>query len=77
MTQPEAISVGQLGIDYLVDGSASGGMGMFELTVPPIDFSPNDDRPNPVRPEPVERLRLTPYCDREIRYERGWKPQIA
>lgn len=29
------INVGQLGIRYLVDGSQSGSMGMFELTVPP------------------------------------------
>ncbi len=29
------IKVGQLGINYLVDGSHSAGMGMFELTVPP------------------------------------------
>ena len=29
------IKVGQLGIDYLVDGSLTKGLGMFELTVPP------------------------------------------
>ena len=29
------IQVGQLGIDYIVDGSATQGLGMFELTVPP------------------------------------------
>ena len=29
------IKVGQLGIRYLVDGSATAGLGMFELTVPP------------------------------------------
>src|SRR5690348_8364527 len=29
------IKVGQLGIRYLIDGSASGSMGVFELTVPP------------------------------------------
>jgi quercetin dioxygenase-like cupin family protein len=29
------IKVGQLGIRYLVDGSFSGSMGVFELTVPP------------------------------------------
>jgi quercetin dioxygenase-like cupin family protein len=28
------IKVGQLGIDYIVDGSGSGSLGMFELTVP-------------------------------------------
>jgi hypothetical protein len=33
MTQPEAIKVGQLKINYLIDGTASGGMGVFELTV--------------------------------------------
>jgi quercetin dioxygenase-like cupin family protein len=27
--------IGQLTIDYLVDGSATGSIGMFELTVPP------------------------------------------
>ena len=35
MTQQDAIKVGQLSIRYLIDGSASGGMGLFELTVPP------------------------------------------
>ena len=35
MTQQDAIKVGQLNIRYLIDGSASGGMGLFELTVPP------------------------------------------
>lgn len=35
MTQLEAIKVGQLEINYLIDGTASGGMGVFELTVPP------------------------------------------
>lgn len=29
------IRVGQLGINYLVDGSNTGNIGMFELTVPP------------------------------------------
>lgn len=29
------ISVGQLSINYLVDGSATSSMGMFELSVPP------------------------------------------
>jgi quercetin dioxygenase-like cupin family protein len=29
------IKVGQLGIRYLVDGSASASLGMFELSVPP------------------------------------------
>lgn len=27
--------VGQMGIRYLIDGSANGGLGVFELTVPP------------------------------------------
>ena len=40
MTQPEAIDVGQLRINYLVDGSSSGGMGLFELTVPPSSNVP-------------------------------------
>lgn len=35
MTQPEPIMVGQLKISYLIDGTASGGMGVFELTIPP------------------------------------------
>lgn len=35
MTQPEPIRVGQLGISYLIDGSFNGGMGAFEMTVPP------------------------------------------
>jgi quercetin dioxygenase-like cupin family protein len=30
----ESISVGQLTIRYLIDGTDSGGMGVFELTVP-------------------------------------------
>ena len=34
MSAPE-IKVGQLGINYVVDGSQSASMGMFELTVPP------------------------------------------
>ena len=29
------IRVGQLGINYVVDGSSTGSIGMFELTVPP------------------------------------------
>jgi quercetin dioxygenase-like cupin family protein len=35
MTRPDEIRVGQLTIRYLVDGASSGGMGVFELTVPP------------------------------------------
>jgi hypothetical protein len=31
----DPIRAGQLEIRYLVDGSASGGLGVFELTVPP------------------------------------------
>lgn len=31
----ETINVGQMGIRYLIDGTAEGGMGVFELTVPP------------------------------------------
>jgi quercetin dioxygenase-like cupin family protein len=31
----EPIRVGQLGIRYLIDGSAAGGLGVFELSVPP------------------------------------------
>jgi mannose-6-phosphate isomerase-like protein (cupin superfamily) len=33
--KPSTIRVGQIGIDYLVDGSATASLGMFELTVPP------------------------------------------
>jgi len=35
MTRPDEINVGRLKINYLVDGASSGGMGVFELTVPP------------------------------------------
>ena len=35
MTQLEPIMVGHLKIDYLHDGTASGGMGVFEMTIPP------------------------------------------
>lgn len=31
----EPINIGQLQIRYLIDGTATGGMGIFELTVPP------------------------------------------
>ena len=31
----EPINLGQLSIEYLIDGTATGGMGVFELTVPP------------------------------------------
>ena len=34
-SQHEAIRVGQLSIQYLIDGAATGGLGVFELTVPP------------------------------------------
>jgi quercetin dioxygenase-like cupin family protein len=32
---PEPIKVGSLTIDYFLDGSDKGGLGVFELTVPP------------------------------------------
>lgn len=32
---PDAIAVGQMRIHYLIDGTATGGMGVFELSVPP------------------------------------------
>lgn len=35
MNDSSAISVGQLSIRYLVDGSQTGSVGLFELTVPP------------------------------------------
>ena len=31
----ESIMVGQMAIRYLIDGSATGGLGVFELSVPP------------------------------------------
>jgi len=31
----EPVMIGQLGIRYLIDGTAHGGMGVFELSVPP------------------------------------------
>ena len=34
-TACESIGIGQLNIQYLIDGSATGGMGVFELTIPP------------------------------------------
>jgi hypothetical protein len=34
----ESIMVGQLSIRYLIDGTATGGMGVFELSVPPGDW---------------------------------------
>ena len=36
----EPINVGQLSIQYLIDGTATGGMGVFELTVPPSSQVP-------------------------------------
>lgn len=35
MTQTERVKIGQLEINYLIDGSGHEGLGMFELTVPP------------------------------------------
>jgi quercetin dioxygenase-like cupin family protein len=35
MTQSELIEVGRLQINYLIDGTVSGGMGVFEMTIPP------------------------------------------
>lgn len=34
-TSSETINVGKLSIKYLIDGTATGGLGVFELTVPP------------------------------------------
>jgi quercetin dioxygenase-like cupin family protein len=31
----ESIDLGQLNVRYLIDGTATGGLGVFELTVPP------------------------------------------
>lgn len=36
----ESIRVGQMRIRYLIDGTASGGMGVFELSVPPASNVP-------------------------------------
>ena len=36
----EAIKVGQMEIRYLVDGAQGGGLGMFELTIPPGSIVP-------------------------------------
>ena len=35
MSTDKTISVGQMTIRYLIDGTATGGMGVFELSVPP------------------------------------------
>ena len=35
VSSQESIKVGQISIRYLIDGSATGGMGVFELSVPP------------------------------------------
>lgn len=35
MIGPETIKVGELEIKYLIDGATKGGMGVFELTIPP------------------------------------------
>ena len=35
MTQPEPIMVGQLRINYLIDGVTSADLGVFEMTIPP------------------------------------------
>ena len=32
---PSVIRIGQLGINYVVDGSGTSSLGLFELTVPP------------------------------------------
>ena len=34
MNQPEVVTIGQLEVRYLIDGTAHEGMGIFELTVP-------------------------------------------
>jgi uncharacterized cupin superfamily protein len=34
MTLPEVIRIGKLEVRYLIDGTANGGMGVFELRVP-------------------------------------------
>ena len=33
--KPSVIKIGQLGINYIVDGASTSSLGMFELTVPP------------------------------------------
>ena len=39
-TSSETINVGKLSIQYLIDGTATGGMGVFEMTVPPSSNVP-------------------------------------
>ena len=39
-SEPETILIGQLGVRYLIDGTASGSMGVFELNVPPNAMVP-------------------------------------
>jgi len=39
-TNSEIIKVGKLEIKYLIDGTANGGMGVFELLVPPVSNVP-------------------------------------
>ena len=36
----ESIVVGQISIRYLIDGTATGGMGIFEMIVPPNSMVP-------------------------------------
>ncbi|MDN7183220.1 cupin domain-containing protein [Caballeronia sp. SEWSISQ10-4 2] len=50
VTPSEPINIGQLSIQYLIDGAATGGMGVFELTVlpgsqvpPPHSHTGNDE----------------------------------
>lgn len=35
MSDQDIIKVGQMSIRYLIDGADTGGMGVFELTIPP------------------------------------------
>ena len=35
MSHSELVRIGQLEVKYLIDGAAHGGLGLFELTVPP------------------------------------------
>lgn len=43
-SEQESIKIGQLSIRYLIDGSATSGLGVFELTVPPNSNVPPPHR---------------------------------
>lgn len=59
------IKVGQLGIRYLIDGSQSASMGMFELTVPPASLKV----PGSIFPVPMGQSKLA-FLDSRRQTER-------